>query len=141
LACAKFKVLKKHPPSRDVHPTDSFSFNADFTAPLQKIKISTVAARVEDADERKETKDRVDEERKHQMDVSISWTSYVDAVLTHCQACVVRIMKDRKHMAHVDLVNEVVRQLASRFHPDPLQIKKRIESLIEVRQSLQAVNQ
>lgn len=69
LACAKFKVLKKHPPGRDVHPADSFSFNADFTAPLQKIKISTVAVRVEDADERKETRDRVDEERKHQMDV------------------------------------------------------------------------
>jgi cullin 3 len=49
---------------------DSFSFNVDFSAPLQKIKISTVAARVEDADERKETKDRVDEERRHQMDVS-----------------------------------------------------------------------
>jgi cullin 3 len=70
LACAKFKVLKKHPPSRDVHPSDSFSFNVDFSAPLQKIKISTVAARVEDMDERKETKDRVDEERRHQMDVS-----------------------------------------------------------------------
>jgi cullin 3 len=48
------------------------------------------------------------------------------------QACVVRIMKDRKHMGHGDLVNEVVRQLATRFNPDPGQIKKRIESLIEV---------
>jgi cullin 3 len=52
-----------------VYPSDSFSFNVEFAAPLQKIKISTVAARVEDADERKETRDRVDEERKHQMDV------------------------------------------------------------------------
>jgi cullin 3 len=65
-------VLKKHPPGRDVHKSDSFSFNADFSAPLQKIKISTIAARVEDADERKETNDRVEEERKHQMDVSAS---------------------------------------------------------------------
>ena len=47
------------------------------------------------------------------------------------QACIVRIMKDRKHMVHNDLVNEVVRQLANRFHPDPLNIKKRIEGLIE----------
>jgi hypothetical protein len=52
--------------------------------------------------------------------------------LMHAQACVVRIMKDRKHMGHGDLVNEVVRQLVTRFNPDPGQIKKRIESLIEV---------
>ena len=49
------------------------------------------------------------------------------------QACIVRIMKDRKHMSHNDLVNEVTRQLASRFQPNPLMIKKRIEGLIEVR--------
>jgi hypothetical protein len=57
-------------------------------------------------------------------------------MLIHRQACVVRIMKDRKHMTHQDLVQEVVRQLASRFNPDPGQIKKRIESLIEVRTCL-----
>jgi cullin 3 len=35
-------------------------------------------------------------------------------------------------MTHTDLVNEVIRQLTSRFQPDPLDIKKRIEGLIEV---------
>ena len=35
-------------------------------------------------------------------------------------------------MTHNDLMNEVTRQLASRFQPDPLNIKKRIEGLIEV---------
>ena len=35
-------------------------------------------------------------------------------------------------MTHIDLVNEVTRQLASRFQPNPLAIKKRIEGLIEV---------
>ena len=69
LACAKFRILKKHPVGRDVNPTDSFSFNADFTASLQKIKISTVASRVENSDERRETRDRVDEERRHQTEV------------------------------------------------------------------------
>ncbi len=49
------------------------------------------------------------------------------------QACIVRIMKDRKHMTHNDLINEVTRQLASRFQPNPMNIKKRIEGLIEVR--------
>ena len=36
-------------------------------------------------------------------------------------------------MSHNDLINEVTRQLASRFQPQPLNIKKRIENLIEVR--------
>ena len=72
LACAKYKILKKHPPGRDVNSTDSFSFNADFSAPLQKIKISTVASRVENTEERKETKDRIDEERRHQTEVRFS---------------------------------------------------------------------
>ncbi|KAF8656825.1 hypothetical protein AX16_002373 [Volvariella volvacea WC 439] len=114
LACAKYKILKKHPPGRDVNPGDSFSFNNDFTAPLQKIKISTISAKVESTEERKETKDRIDEERRHQI-----------------EACIVRIMKDRKHMTHNDLINEVTRQLASRFQPDPISIKRRIEGLIE----------
>ncbi|KAA1467488.1 Cullin-domain-containing protein [Dentipellis sp. KUC8613] len=114
LACAKFKVLKKHPHGRDVNVSDSFSFNSDFSSPLQKIKISTVSAKVETGEERKETQDRVDEERRHQT-----------------EACIVRIMKDRKTMSHNDLINEVTRQLATRFQPNPLNIKKRIEGLIE----------
>ncbi|KAK2463401.1 hypothetical protein APHAL10511_004487 [Amanita phalloides] len=114
LACAKFKILKKHPPGRDVKDADSFSFNEGFQSELHKIKIAVVAAKVESGEERKETRDRIDEERKHQSD-----------------ACIVRIMKDRKHMTHNDLVNEATRQLASRFQPDPLSIKKRIENLIE----------
>ncbi|TFY82115.1 hypothetical protein EWM64_g1893, partial [Hericium alpestre] len=79
-----------------------------------KIKISTVSAKVESGEERKETQDRVEEERRHQT-----------------EACIVRIMKDRKHMSHNDLINEVTRQLATRFQPNPLNIKKRVEGLIE----------
>ncbi|KAG9015626.1 Cullin-3 [Tulasnella sp. 427] len=119
LACAKFRVLKKHPPGRDVADDDSFSFNFDFTCPMQKIKISTVTSKVENPEQRRETMERVDEERKHQTD-----------------ACIVRIMKDRKVLSHSELVMEVTRQLATRFQPAPPQIKKRIEALIEVRNVL-----
>ena len=41
-------------------------------------------------------------------------------------------MKDRKHMTHNDLVNEATRLLIPRFQPNPMDIKKRIEGLIEV---------
>lgn len=60
----------KHPPGREVDTSDSFSFNEDFASPLQRIKISTVSAKVESIDERKETKDKVEEERKFQTEVS-----------------------------------------------------------------------
>ena len=41
-------------------------------------------------------------------------------------------MKDRKHMRHNDLIHEVTQQLTSKFLPEPLDIKRRIEHLIEV---------
>jgi cullin 3 len=44
-------------------------------------------------------------------------------------------MKDRKVLGHNELVNEVTRQLAHRFQPNPAMIKRRIEALIEVRSS------
>lgn len=42
-----------------------------------------------------------------------------------------RVMKDRKTLQHQDVVNEVIRQLSSRFQPTPSMIKKSIERLIE----------
>ncbi|ORY88874.1 Cullin-domain-containing protein [Leucosporidium creatinivorum] len=114
LACAKFKVLTKVPKGRDVDDTDSFLFNSAFTAPLAKIKIQTVASKVESADERRETEEKVEEMRN-----------------TQCDACIVRVMKDRKVLQHTDLVNEVIRQLSSRFLPKPAMIKKAIERMIE----------
>ncbi|KAJ8692377.1 hypothetical protein PTI98_009697 [Pleurotus ostreatus] len=137
LACAKYKILKKHPPGRDVAKDDSFSFNEDFSAPLQKIKISTVASKVETSEERKETQSHLEEERKYQMEVSLMrnsdghGSSIRTLIILISKACIVRIMKDRKHMTHNDLVHEVTRQLAGRFVPNPLDIKKRIEGLIE----------
>ncbi|KAJ9117605.1 hypothetical protein QFC22_004455 [Naganishia vaughanmartiniae] len=114
LACAKFKILTKTPKSRDVGPDDQFSFNNNFTCPLAKIKIQTIVGKVENTEERAETQEKVDEERKHQI-----------------EACIVRIMKDKKTLGHNELVNEVIRQLMARFTPTPAVIKKRIENLID----------
>jgi cullin 3 len=70
LACAKYKILKKHPPSREVSDDDAFTFNSGFSSNLQRIKISTVASKVENQEESKETVEKVEEERRHQTDVS-----------------------------------------------------------------------
>lgn len=45
-------------------------------------------------------------------------------------------MKAHKNLTHNELVSETTRQLASRFSPDPMSIKKRIEALIEVNGAL-----
>ncbi|GAA5912517.1 hypothetical protein JCM6882_004789, partial [Rhodosporidiobolus microsporus] len=68
LACAKYKILTKHPKGRDVNDADAFSFNSAFTCPLAKIKIATIAAKVETDSERRETEIKVDEARNTQCD-------------------------------------------------------------------------
>ena len=69
LACAKFKVLRKHPCGCNVNPDDSFSFNEEFSSPLRKIKINTTGAWIESDEEQKETQRCVKEERRCQIDV------------------------------------------------------------------------
>lgn len=71
LACGKYKLLEKDPKGKEVRASDSFRVNLNFSSPLAKIKIATIANRVETSEERKETDEKVEEERKHQTDVSV----------------------------------------------------------------------
>jgi cullin 3 len=45
------------------------------------------------------------------------------------QYSIVRIMKSRKELYHHNLIDEVIKQLQSRFLANPTDVKKRIESL------------
>eukprot|EP00735_Rhodelphis_limneticus_P003067 TRINITY_DN1427_c0_g1::TRINITY_DN1427_c0_g1_i1::g.27310::m.27310 TRINITY_DN1427_c0_g1::TRINITY_DN1427_c0_g1_i1::g.27310 ORF type:complete len:751 (+),score=125.08,sp/Q9ZVH4/CUL3A_ARATH/51.70/0.0,Cullin/PF00888.17/7.9e-181,Cullin_Nedd8/PF10557.4/9.5e+02,Cullin_Nedd8/PF10557.4/1.3e-29,TrmB/PF01978.14/0.89,TrmB/PF01978.14/43,DUF739/PF05339.6/7.3e+02,DUF739/PF05339.6/0.22,DUF739/PF05339.6/5.8e+02,HTH_20/PF12840.2/9.4e+03,HTH_20/PF12840.2/0.11,Rrf2/PF02082.15/2.1e+03,Rrf2/PF02082.15/2.3e+03,Rrf2/PF02 len=114
LACAKFRVINKEPKGKDVNESDAFSFNDSFTSKLVRFKIMTVAATKETETEKTETRAKVDDDRKPQI-----------------EAAIVRIMKSRKVVDHNILISEVTQQLASRFVPSPAVIKKRIENLIE----------
>ncbi|KAE8682398.1 Cullin-3 [Hibiscus syriacus] len=115
LACVKGKnVLRKEPMSKDIADTDNFLFNDKFTSKFFKVKIGTVAVQRESEPENQETRQRVEEDRKPQI-----------------EAAIVRIMKARRMLDHNNIVAEVTKQLQSRFLPNPVVIKKRIESLIE----------
>ncbi|KAK7552402.1 Cullin [Phyllosticta paracitricarpa] len=112
----KTRILIKEPMSKDVKPTDKFSFNAGFSSKFHKVKVGVVTAgnKVEGDKERRDTEDKNNDERRYCI-----------------EAAVVRIMKQRKELAHSQLVSETVSQLTGQFKPDINMIKKRIEALIE----------
>jgi len=108
------RVLVKSPKSKEMEPSHEFTVNDAFTSKLYRVKIQAVAAKGESEPERKETRSKVDEDRKHEI-----------------EAAIVRIMKARRRMTHNNLIAEATDLLKSRFLPSPILIKKRIESLIE----------
>ncbi|XP_022258160.1 cullin-3-A-like isoform X3 [Limulus polyphemus] len=108
------RILIKNPKTKEIEPVHTFIVNDSFTSKLHRVKIQAVAAKGESEPERKETRCKVDEDRKHEI-----------------EAAIVRIMKARKRLQHNVLVTEVTEQLKSRFYPSPVVIKKRIEGLIE----------
>ncbi|KAL8685497.1 MAG: hypothetical protein Q9218_007725 [Villophora microphyllina] len=113
LACARYRILSKSPKGKDVNTTDTFSLNASFTDAKYRIKINQIQAK-ETKEENKETHERVAADRAYET-----------------QAAVVRIMKAKKTISHVLLVNEVIGATKSRGVLDGGEIKKNIERLIE----------
>jgi len=115
MACVKGKnVLRKEPMSKEIAEEDWFVVNDRFASKFYKVKIGTVVAQKETEPEKQETRQRVEEDRKPQI-----------------EAAIVRIMKSRRVLDHNNIIAEVTKQLQTRFLANPTEIKKRIESLIE----------
>lgn len=108
LACVKGKnVLRKEPPGKEVDDADVFHFNDAFTSKLHKVKIGTVAAAKESEPEKAETRQRIEDDRKPQI-----------------EAAIVRIMKAKRVCEHNAIIAEVTKQLSGRFVPNPAVVKK-----------------
>lgn len=107
LSCGKYKILIKTPPGNKINATDTFIANPKFSSNMRKLRIPM--ATLESSLNTK----RVEEDRT----IAI-------------EAAIVRIMKARKTLQHQQLLSEVLNQLAF-FNPNPRDIKKRIEGLID----------
>jgi len=112
LACARYRVLTKHPKGREVESTDKFSYNAGFADPKLRIKINQIQLK-ETKEENKTTHERVAADRHYET-----------------QAAIVRIMKSRKTIKHSELIAEVIEATRSRGTLQPTEIKTNIEKYV-----------
>ena len=58
--------------------TDQFAVNDQFTSKFHRVKIQGVSARGESDPERKETKQKIDDDRKHEYPFYSKWEVIVD---------------------------------------------------------------
>ncbi|KAI9374976.1 Cullin [Aspergillus egyptiacus] len=109
----KAKVLTISPEGSKPGPNTSFTLNYNFKN--KKIKVNlNIQIKSEQKVETDDTHKTIEEDRKLLL-----------------QSAIVRIMKSRKKMKHVQLVQEVIHQVKSRFPPQVPDIKKNIEALME----------
>jgi cullin-4 len=108
----KVKVLIKEPDTKEIRPSDVFSVNLEFQDKAYRIKINQLQSK--DSQEVKKTQQEVHRDR--QMEV---------------QGAIMRIMKARKKLRHVELVQQTIEQTRDRGALDVQDIKKNIEKLLD----------
>lgn len=113
LACGKYRVLVKSPKGKDVNKTDTFTLNNSFQDSKFRIKINQIQLK-ETKEENKETHERVAQDRQYET-----------------QAAIIRIMKSRKTIKHVELIQQTIEQTKNRGVLDVSEIKQNIEKLID----------
>lgn len=109
----KARVVTTSPEDAKAVPGTQYKLNHGFKN--KKIKINlNITVKSEQKTESDETHKTVEEDRKLLL-----------------QAVIVRIMKGRKKLRHVQLVEEVINQVKNRFPPKVSDIKKNIDALME----------
>jgi cullin 1 len=112
LVSGQFKVLLKKP-AEGYNPKHLIRVNNNFAHQMRVIRIPNAVQKTTKK-ERDAAEGAVQEDRKHAIEANI-----------------VRVMKSRKTLTHQQLMSEVSQQLMQYFKPDPRQIKKRVEDLIQ----------
>lgn len=131
----KAKVLNVSPENAKPEPGTSYTLNYGFKSKRVKVNLN-IAVKSEQKQEVEDTHKTIEEDRKLLMQVRIPWFQLcfqpIGYSLTRSfQSAIVRIMKSRKKMKHVVLVQETISQIKSRFMPKVSDIKKSIDQLIE----------
>ncbi|KAK3172905.1 hypothetical protein OEA41_006231 [Lepraria neglecta] len=109
----KAKVLIPSPENGKAESGTSYLLNYNFKNKKVKVNLN-ITVKSEAKQEVEDTHKTIEEDRKLLM-----------------QSAIVRIMKSRKKMKHVVLVQETISQIKSRFTPKIQDIKKSIDQLIE----------
>lgn len=133
----KQKILNAVPENAKPEHGTKYTLNYNFKSKKVKINLN-IAIKSESKQEAEDTHKIIEEDRKLLMQVRstasnppihmpLAW----DFTLTILQSAIVRIMKSRKKMKHVQLVQETISQIKSRFTPKIPDIKKSIDQLIE----------
>ncbi|KAI9846463.1 MAG: hypothetical protein M1838_001267 [Thelocarpon superellum] len=109
----KAKVLTIEPEGAKIESGAHFALNHGFKNKKVRVNLN-IAVKSEQKQEVEDTHKNIEEDRKLLM-----------------QSAIVRIMKSRRKMKHVQLVQETISQIRSRFTPNPKDIKKCIDILLE----------
>ncbi|CAJ0957504.1 unnamed protein product, partial [Mesorhabditis belari] len=98
----------------EIADTAVFALNPNFQSKKIKVDLTRTQMRSEVKKEAEKDKQYIDEDRP---------------LVT--EACIVRIMKTRKRLAHNELISEVLQQLSTRFTPNVMKVRTSIEGLME----------
>ncbi|KIX05738.1 uncharacterized protein Z518_03710 [Rhinocladiella mackenziei CBS 650.93] len=109
----KARVLIPSPEDGKAAPGTTYALNYNFKNKKVKINLN-ITVKSEQKVESEDTHKTIEEDRKLLL-----------------QAVIVRIMKGRKKLKHVHLVEEVINQVRNRFPPKISDIKKNIDALME----------
>ncbi|MCJ1351722.1 MAG: hypothetical protein MMC33_001706 [Icmadophila ericetorum] len=109
----KARVILPSPENGKPEVGTTYTLNNNFKNKKVKVNLN-IAVKSEQKQEVEDTHKTIEEDRKLLM-----------------QSVIVRIMKSRKKMKHVQLVQETIAQIKSRFTPKVSDIKKSIDQLIE----------
>lgn len=112
----KFKLLVQSPEGAEnmEKPDTTFTCVSEYKNKKVKVNLMMGLKTTEAKQEAEDTEREIGEDRKNFL-----------------KACIVRIMKARKHLGHVELINEVVQQSHTRFSAKTSDIKRCVDELVE----------